>query len=344
MKYGKFLSCSLFIVFIGYSICAAETNLVPCKIDPRTGEVLKKRTMIKIIKGWWSYCDKKSGEVIIKHTFEDAKDFSEGLARIKDGDYYGYIDETGKVVIEPKFKNAQSYFEDNIALVHAMIITGTEIEYKYGWIDKMGKEIIKPKYDLAQIFSDGLAMVAVEGKISFIDKTGNDVIKFDEDTSRIMWRSGAFNDVNLTEYSFSEGLAWIYFVSDTKISLNVINKKGEVVIKDVKASKFTQFSEGLSAIRVKGDMWAYIDKTGTMVIRPFSCEWAYSFSDEMAIIRKGSGCGYIDKTGKIVIEPERKFENCEDFKEWTALVYNPFKYYIIDKTGKILDEQEKKND
>jgi hypothetical protein len=38
--------------------------------------------------------------------YEDAASFSEGLARVRDEGLYGFIDKTGRVAIEMRFKEA----------------------------------------------------------------------------------------------------------------------------------------------------------------------------------------------------------------------------------------------
>jgi hypothetical protein len=43
----------------------------------------------------------KTGKMIIEPKFDDAEPFSEGLAKIYVGKRYGYIDKTGKYVWEP---------------------------------------------------------------------------------------------------------------------------------------------------------------------------------------------------------------------------------------------------
>ena len=47
---------------------------------------------------------------------------------------------------------------------------------KWGYIDKTGKEIIPLKYDSAESFSKGLARVRLNGKWGYVDKTGKVVI------------------------------------------------------------------------------------------------------------------------------------------------------------------------
>jgi hypothetical protein len=59
-------------------------------------------------KGLWGYID-QTGTVVIKPRFEQAGDFSEGLAPVKIGEKWGYVNPSGSVVIEPKFAHAESF-------------------------------------------------------------------------------------------------------------------------------------------------------------------------------------------------------------------------------------------
>ena len=70
---------------------------------------------------------------------------------------YGFIDKSGKVVIEPQFDYAGlgiSAFSEGLAQVKK--------DGKYGFIDKSGKVVIEPQFDDADAFSEGLAVVAIE--------------------------------------------------------------------------------------------------------------------------------------------------------------------------------------
>ena len=62
---------------------------------------------------------------------------------------------------------------------------------KYGYIDTSGRWVIKPKFDYASYFSEGLAVVKINGKRGVIDKQGNLIVKpkFDDVTvyKDIIW-------------------------------------------------------------------------------------------------------------------------------------------------------------
>lgn len=143
----------------------------------------RKCDLTSCIKGGkWGFID-KTGRTIIGMQFNDASDFSEGLAPVKVGDKWGYIDKTGKMVISPQFDLA-SDFREGLAAVW--------VEKKVGYIDKTGKLVINPQFDFAHSFREGLAAVKVGDKWGYINKTGKIVIKpqFDFAGSFFMGKAG----------------------------------------------------------------------------------------------------------------------------------------------------------
>lgn len=146
------------------------------------------------------------GEVVVNMQYEDAKDFSEGMAAVKQKDKWGFIDEKGKLVIAPQFDNVSDFHEGKAAFFDGAIwgYIDTEGNYvinpqfneagdfheglawvkmgeKYGFIDEEGLIKINPQFDVASDFHQGLAMVAQNDKYGFVDEAGNVKITFQFD-------------------------------------------------------------------------------------------------------------------------------------------------------------------
>lgn len=87
---------------------------------------------------------------------------------------WGFIDRSGKIVIEPKFDafHYWSHFREGDGL---LVI---QVGGKWGYCDQTGAIKIAPRFDEAREFSDGLAAVKVGDKWGFIDQTGRVVIGF----------------------------------------------------------------------------------------------------------------------------------------------------------------------
>jgi len=83
---------------------------------------------------------------------DDQTQFREGMAAVKIGDKWGFINEDGQVVIAPIYDDASNFF-DGLAVV--------KIGSKWGYIDKTGQVVIPLKYDYAEPFNNGIAKVGV---------------------------------------------------------------------------------------------------------------------------------------------------------------------------------------
>jgi WG repeat protein len=100
--------------------------------------------------------------------------FSEGLAPVLSFNRLGFIDKTGKVVIEPLFRETNGFSEG----LAAVKIIGSDGQYVWGYIDRTGKFAITPQFIEAHPFAGGLAQVSKsDGKRLLIDASG-----------KIIWR------------------------------------------------------------------------------------------------------------------------------------------------------------
>jgi hypothetical protein len=222
---------------------------------------------------------------------------AEGLSTLK----YGYIDDTGKVVIAVKFESA-SDFSDGRAAV--------EVNGKWGYIDTAGEFIFSPQLpdparDFAawepgtapvQPFSEGLAAVRVDGKWGFIDRSGKMIISPRFQTSGYECPG-----------PFKESLAAVKIDGKT----GYIDRTGKIVIKP-QFEWARAFSDGLAQAAVFTDgarQTGFIDKTGKFVIAPqftfagdfhaglaSAATWSHDSTEPVPPIG-----GLIDKTGKRII-------------------------------------------
>src|SRR5258706_6137309 len=116
----------------------------------------------------------QSARIVINPQFDEADSFSEGLAAIRVGAKYGYIDKQGTIVIKPQFDFAGLFSEG---------LAGAGIGSKVGYIDKQGTFIITPSFAIANLFSfsEGLAAVRIgevlTGKWGYIGKQGMILVK-----------------------------------------------------------------------------------------------------------------------------------------------------------------------
>lgn len=101
--------------------------------------------------------------------------YSDGLAYVKDAKtgLYGFVDKTGKYVLEPQFVSAK-WFENGLAAV-SQIVDGKEL---YGCINQKGELVIDYQFEALSTFTEnGLAAAEQEGKWGFVDKSGNWIVE-----------------------------------------------------------------------------------------------------------------------------------------------------------------------
>ena len=117
----------------------------------------------------YGYID-KNGTVVIAPIYADARNFSEGFAAVKDGDLWLFVDKNGNNVFNKTFDDVSSFHEG---------MAGVQYYPYWGFIDKTGKIVIRSQYRNCGDFSEGVAAVK-KGSYGwgFIDKTGETVIPF----------------------------------------------------------------------------------------------------------------------------------------------------------------------
>jgi len=190
--------------------------------------------------------------------------FNSGIAAVKINNLWGFIDKEGKQIIQPKYKELNSSFIEDLACVGTTCRSekyGGEI-ICYGYIDRNGRELIKPQYFDAEAFSDGLALVKKEhdSEYGYINKAGTLFIPFQFTSAK----------------SFSEGLA---AVKTAKSNYGFIDKSGKFVTEKIYFDP-SPFNEGYATVAdINTKMYGLIDKKGNYVIEP-------KFKDKL-IIQEG---------------------------------------------------------
>ncbi|HEB90937.1 MAG TPA: WG repeat-containing protein [Deltaproteobacteria bacterium] len=90
--------------------------------------------------------------------------FHEGLAAVRIGDRWGYVDREGVFVIRPRFQHVMA-FSEGLARV--------KLDDRYGYVDRNGKLVIDYLYVPAHGFENGHARVtAPDGRTGVIDHSG----------------------------------------------------------------------------------------------------------------------------------------------------------------------------
>jgi hypothetical protein len=245
------------------------------------------------------FIDENGNYVIPAKVHRFCQSFSEGLAAVG-GDAYdsdtetpslvGYIDRTGKWVIQPEFYTTGLFHEG-----FALVSDGRA----RGFIDRTGRRaIFSESFEPRDAFTEGLAPAVVgihrgpDGVVTtvdygFLDHTGKQILSI------------AGTDV----FGFSEGLALVEFrgLNGHYALYGYVDKTGKMVIPP-RFDSAVPFSEGLAATSE-----GYINRQGSVVIQ----QRGQSFSGGLAwvgIHNRTIGerpehrniYGYLNQAGKFV--------------------------------------------
>jgi hypothetical protein len=228
--------------------------------------------------GKWGYAD--GANIVISPQFDDASPFSEGLAAVREGDSWHFVDENGNRANDRDFVDVKSFAEG---------LAAVKLGGLWGYIDHSGRMVVSPQFLAARDFRSGLAAVLVgrlpdsgsvpvNRKWGYIDRNGKIVI-----TPR-------FDDA----YPFSEGLARVNIGGRQEWS------------GDGPQARLTM---------IEGGKWGYIDPSGKLVIPAFF-DWASDFSEGLAAVKMDEAWGYADQSGKFVVTP--RFDVASDFYDGKA--------------------------
>ena len=262
----------------------------------------------------FGYIDEQ-GQVVVPAQFDEAQDFSEGLAAIafnagKKSKHefrrprrWGYIDRGGRMVITPQFRMARP-FSGGLAAVQ-------NLQAKWGYINPDGKIIVPFQFEDAASFSEGKAAVQIAEKFGFIDRTGTLIIpaqfletgNFLEGIARVGITRG-FPKAWLAPHQFDAGSG----------KFGYIDANGHIVF-EVEAVNVEDFSEGLAAFQVENQNASPYTARPSVVTGRTGYIW----------------CGYLDKAGNVAIPP--RFQSCGPFAEGLANVVLDGSWQYVDSTG-----------
>jgi hypothetical protein len=223
---------------------------------------------------------------------------------------YGFKDQTGKIIIQPKYGNASDFgsYDPNFSRVDSNGRTGL--------VNAYGKEIAATKYFSIGQFSDGLAVARMgNNNYGYIDTTGKEVIP--------LIYNGARDFVN--------GLA-VVTIYDKKDNAKkgIVNKAGKLVV-PVKYDELYGFSDGLCLFKL-GSKQGFIDQNGNEALSFSKYDQIGYFNHNRAVVSKNEKYGYINRNGKEIIP--LKYEMAENFDdEGYGKIRIKEQYFLIDTSG-----------
>ena len=192
------LKLAFLFMFAGFAgqASAGEARLTPFEADGKWGYkdvqgkvVIEPRFVLAqefsprgiaavVDETGWAYIDARGNAVIRPWVVDNGPDyFSEGMARFTVNRKFGFFDESGKVIIKPRFDFAFPFSERRAAVCEGCreeaagehrVVTGG----KWGFINQKGAIVVPLKFERAENFQVGKARVKLGGQWRYVDGKG----------------------------------------------------------------------------------------------------------------------------------------------------------------------------
>lgn len=298
----------------------------------------------------------ETGKEIIKPIYEDAKDFSEGLAPVKLDGKWGFIDKAGQVVIPFQYSDVSTFREGYAFTCKA----GEDCKY----IDKSGKVAINTAYTGGYRFYDGIAVVSQKGLWGAIDKTGREVIPIKYETVN-NYSEGVFgvklnglmgfvdnkgNSITPVKYKkitpFMNGAAWAFLKDDRFADMFLITREGEKIAVHGQPGNFAPIGIAVVGYDPK-DPYFLVTKSGRIIKGQDgnNFEWVGPYTDGMIPVRDKTSAYFIDLNGNVL--SKKKYSSVNAYYDGVAWVsdltdasaYGGEPFYGIDKNEKAITDK-----
>ncbi len=260
----------------------------------------------------------------IEARIEEVGDFWDGLARVGQK---GYIDESGRWSIHSDYWRTED-FSDGLAIALREDAARTE-GFQGFVIDTTGKAVGRVPALRTESFSEGLAVFEGPQKPG-IRKFGREFVYLDfPGLKGFLDRTGnvsippAFADVG----PFIHGLARAAQDGYCHLAMPDGGRQG------TPTTGYPTSCGGAPRDAITPCQVGFINTEGRFVIEP-RFESARDFAEDLAAVRIGGLWGFIDRDGTTVIAP--KFDEAQSFREGLAAVRVNDEWGFVDKSGQIV--------
>lgn len=257
----------------------------------------------------------KTGKLAVEPKYKQIGYYSEGLAAVSEDKTalgkFGYIDQTGKMVIEPRF-SSKNPFSDGLAAVNE-----NEKQHKSGYVDKTGKYVIEVEdTTFLHGFADGFAITLDDNrKIAIIDKTGKEIKTIETESAG----NTDYHYKTSIYSSFYEG----YAVEDYS-AMPAFNENLTMVYDRGKTLP-------IGYTNTKGELEIKLDPQIVGQLRPFAdgfapIGWRPKDAEKLEQImsaeemRNFFDWTYVDRKGEIKVALDDTFQDARPFSEQLAAV------------------------
>ncbi|MBI2632974.1 MAG: WG repeat-containing protein [Parcubacteria group bacterium] len=246
----------------------------------------------------------KNGNRLNDEHYEQAMDFSEGFAAVRQNNKAFFIDTKGHVLNKEIYDIAGSFSEGRARVKR---------DSQWFFIDTKGVPLNEEKYDHVANFKEGLARIVKNDKHFYIKHDGSRLSEQEYDGAG----------------SFSEGFAWVV----QNAEWYYIDKK-EIGVYGVSCDFAFDFSENYAVIFENGKGFFFIRRDGSR-LNEEKYENARGFFNGVAAVKQNGVWFLIDKTG-LPLDKER-YDDINLFKDIIMAKRNN-KWLIIDRNDFRLTE------
>lgn len=234
---------------------------------------------------------------------------------LKEGLLWGYINDDGKTVIDPRFEYAEEFQENGLAIVQNRGLSGL--------IDRSGREQVRTVYSFIAPFSEGRAVVSDSKGYFLIDEKGKTVT-----TKRYDFLNSLQEDRALFYTGASSG----------DIRYGYLNSHGKEII-PAGYEDAGDFQNGKALVKIRSGEFALIDLEGD-IIQTYSYPYVGNPGDGLLAYQavENGKYGYLYADGSVAIEPQ--FSSALPFSGGRAIVNTAEdygnRYGLIDQQGRMV--------
>jgi hypothetical protein len=318
--------------------CSRDTGKEQQTVKAQAAESEPERwpTRLAFHEGEYTGYIDESGAVVIPPTWWLANDFQEGLAHFRDraNRRYGFIDTSGRVAIPATFDIVGAFSEGRA--VFGVREAGPPNDRGFrgdldGYIDRQGRVVVPAQYCSAWPYSEGLAAVETcDGEVYFLDLEGNIALR-DGFRSAFAFRDGLVVVSYLNE---EDGVSWLIDRQGKRMK-----RREHYIWSGSRDGWYVAVKTEETAFRPGGRY--FVDRMGEVVL-PGPFKEADGFQEGLAAVQEGELWGFIDKTGSMVIPAQ--FFTVDSFSEgWASVAIQPedegpLLWGAIDKSGRYVLE------
>lgn len=256
-------------------------------------------------------------------TFDEATTFSNGAALVKTDGRFCYINDSGELMVKPKFFMANSYLDD---------LAGVLLGSEWCFVDRAGDKVLasKTQYDSLSSFSEGYAVAGRSGSFGYVDrnfnekksgyeaatdflngtaavKTGGKWMLIDQNFRQI--GSGGYDGVVTDEFNLCSRRGVVFAKQGAQVVM--LDLKGQKIGSAVFENAMPFAAAEPAAVK-HGGKWGFVDEKGKLVV-DYRYDGAGSFSQGLAPVCINGKWGYIDSKGRQAIQPQ--FDDAKVFAD-----------------------------